>query len=115
MLMNNLDPEVAERPEDLIVYGGVGKAARSWDAFHAIVAAPRRLERRDPARAVGQAGRRLTHARSRTDADLERDVLELAGLVAGTDIGVLYCGGHALAHRGSIGKGAIAALARAQM
>ncbi len=36
-LMNNLDPEVAERPEDLIVYGGRGKAARSWDAFHAIV------------------------------------------------------------------------------
>jgi urocanate hydratase len=37
MLMNNLDPEVAERPEDLIVYGGLGKAARNWDAFHAIV------------------------------------------------------------------------------
>ncbi len=36
-LMNNLDPEVAERPEDLVVYGGRGKAARSWDAFHAIV------------------------------------------------------------------------------
>jgi urocanate hydratase len=38
MLMNNLDPEVAERPEGLIVYGGGGKAARSWPAFHAIVA-----------------------------------------------------------------------------
>ncbi|MDQ3809121.1 MAG: urocanate hydratase [Chloroflexota bacterium] len=37
MLMNNLDPEVAERPEELVVYGGRGKAARSWDAFHAIV------------------------------------------------------------------------------
>ncbi|HJU83136.1 MAG TPA: urocanate hydratase [Holophagaceae bacterium] len=37
MLMNNLDPEVAERPEDLIVYGGLGKAARNWEAFHAIV------------------------------------------------------------------------------
>src|SRR6188474_2692210 len=37
MLMNNLDPEVAERPEDLVVYGGTGKAARSWDAFDAIV------------------------------------------------------------------------------
>jgi len=37
MLMNNLDPEVAERPEDLVVYGGLGKAARNWDAFHAIV------------------------------------------------------------------------------
>ncbi|MBC7802468.1 MAG: urocanate hydratase, partial [Candidatus Parcubacteria bacterium] len=31
MLMNNLDPEVAERPEDLVVYGGIGKAARNWD------------------------------------------------------------------------------------
>ncbi|KQO97748.1 urocanate hydratase [Leifsonia sp. Leaf264] len=37
MLMNNLDPEVAERPEDLIVYGGTGKAARSWEAYDAIV------------------------------------------------------------------------------
>jgi len=39
MLMNNLDPEVAERPDELIVYGGTGRAARSWDAFDAIVAA----------------------------------------------------------------------------
>jgi urocanate hydratase len=37
MLMNNLDPEVAERPEDLVVYGGTGKAARDWDSFWAIV------------------------------------------------------------------------------
>jgi urocanate hydratase len=37
MLMNNLDPEVAERPEDLVVYGGTGKAARSWESFWAIV------------------------------------------------------------------------------
>ncbi len=37
MLMNNLDPEVAERPDDLVVYGGTGRAARSWDAFDAIV------------------------------------------------------------------------------
>jgi len=37
MLMNNLDPEVAERPEDLVVYGGTGKAARSWEAFDVIV------------------------------------------------------------------------------
>ncbi len=44
MLMNNLDPEVAERPEDLIVYGGTGKAARSWEAFDAIVRALRALE-----------------------------------------------------------------------
>ena len=37
MLMNNLDPEVAEHPEDLVVYGGTGKAARSWEAYDAIV------------------------------------------------------------------------------
>ena len=38
MLMNNLDPEVAEKPDDLIVYGGRGRAARSWEAFDAILA-----------------------------------------------------------------------------
>ena len=44
MLMNNLDPEVAERPEELIVYGGRGKAARNWECFDAIVDTLRRLE-----------------------------------------------------------------------
>jgi urocanate hydratase len=44
MLMNNLDPEVAERPEDLVVYGGRGQAARNWECFDAIVAALRELE-----------------------------------------------------------------------
>jgi urocanate hydratase len=44
MLMNNLDPEVAEQPEDLIVYGGGGKAARNWQSYHAIVDTLRRLE-----------------------------------------------------------------------
>ncbi|HMC78248.1 MAG TPA: urocanate hydratase [Vicinamibacterales bacterium] len=44
MLMNNLDPEVAERPDELIVYGGSGRAARSWPAFDAIVDTLRRLE-----------------------------------------------------------------------
>ena len=43
MLMNNLDPDVAERPDDLVVYGGTGRAARSWEAFDAIVATLRRL------------------------------------------------------------------------
>ena len=43
MLMNNLDPDVAERPDDLVVYGGTGRAARSWDAFDAIVRELRRL------------------------------------------------------------------------
>ncbi|HEV8374855.1 MAG TPA: urocanate hydratase, partial [Candidatus Polarisedimenticolia bacterium] len=44
MLMNNLDPEVAERPSDLVVYGGTGKAARSWEAYDRIVETLRRLE-----------------------------------------------------------------------
>ena len=44
MLMNNLDPEVAEKPDELIVYGGSGKAARNWEAFDAIVATLERLE-----------------------------------------------------------------------
>src|SRR6187200_2302683 len=44
MLMNNLDPDVAERPDDLVVYGGSGKAARNWEAFDAIVATLRELE-----------------------------------------------------------------------
>ena len=43
MLMNNLDPDVAERPQDLVVYGGTGRAARSWEAFDAIVASLRGL------------------------------------------------------------------------
>ena len=43
MLMNNLDPDVAERPQDLVVYGGTGKAARSWDAYDAIVRTLRTL------------------------------------------------------------------------
>ena len=44
MLMNNLDPEVAERPEDLVVYGGIGKAARNWDCYDAIIRALTVLE-----------------------------------------------------------------------
>ena len=43
MLMNNLDPEVAEKPEELVIYGGRGKAARNWQCFHAIVASLREL------------------------------------------------------------------------
>src|SRR5438132_2070759 len=44
MLLNNLDPEVAEKPEDLVVYGGTGKAARNWECFHAIVKSLKDLE-----------------------------------------------------------------------
>lgn len=44
LLMNNLDPDVAERPEDLVVYGGIGRAARNWECFDGIVAALKELE-----------------------------------------------------------------------
>src|SRR5438132_14161800 len=44
MLMNNLDPDVAERPQDLVVYGGTGRAARNWESYHAIVATLKKLE-----------------------------------------------------------------------
>src|SRR5215469_15011837 len=44
MLMNNLDPDVAEKPGELVVYGGIGRAARDWDSFDRIVAALQRLD-----------------------------------------------------------------------
>src|SRR5918993_1347132 len=44
MLMNNLDPEVAEKPQELVVYGGIGRAARDWDSFDRIVSSLRKLE-----------------------------------------------------------------------
>ncbi len=44
MLMNNLDPDVAGRPEDLVVYGGIGRAARNWECFDQIVASLKELE-----------------------------------------------------------------------
>ena len=44
MLMNNLDPEVAEKPHELVVYGGIGRAARDWECFDRIVAALTALE-----------------------------------------------------------------------
>ncbi|PEY33004.1 urocanate hydratase [Bacillus cereus] len=44
MLMNNLDPEVAEKPEELVVYGGIGRAARNWDSYYAIVGSLKTLE-----------------------------------------------------------------------
>ena len=77
MLMNNLDPEVAEDPEDLVVYGGTGNAARSWDGFDAIVAELRRLEDDETLLVpVRQAGRRLPH-----DADAPRVLIANANLV----------------------------------
>src|SRR2546428_14015803 len=55
MLMNNLDPEVAERPEDLVVYGGIGKAARNWESFDQIVASLEQL--RDDQSLLVQSGK----------------------------------------------------------
>src|SRR2546430_8806736 len=55
MLMNNLDPDVAERPDDLVVYVGTGRAARSWDAFDAIVGTLRML--RDDETMLVQSGK----------------------------------------------------------
>ena len=80
MLMNNLDAEVAERPEELVVYGGIGRAARDWESFDRIVETLRRLEDDqtllDP---VGKAGRRLSHPRRRA-ARADRQFQPRAGL-----------------------------------
>ena len=66
MLMNNLDPDVAERPDDLVVYGGNGRAARSWEAFDAIVRTLRRLKNDETM--IVQSGKPVavwkTHARA---------------------------------------------------
>ncbi|HLI27792.1 MAG TPA: urocanate hydratase [Chloroflexota bacterium] len=66
MLMNNLDPEVAERPEELVVYGGTGKAARSWEAFDAIVRALRTLA--DDETLLVQSGKPVGVFRTHEDA-----------------------------------------------
>src|SRR5438552_13740888 len=66
MLMNNLDPDVAERPQELVVYGGTGRAARSWPAFHAIVRALRALEPDETL--LVQSGKPVAVARTHPDA-----------------------------------------------
>src|SRR5215510_12606187 len=66
MLMNNLDPDVAERWQDLVVYGGAGKAARSWDAYHRIVATLRRLG--DDETLLVQSGKPVGVFRTHVDA-----------------------------------------------
>src|SRR6202790_4292482 len=66
MLMNNLDPEVAERPDDLVVYGGIGKAARDWPSFDRIVAELERLGE-DETLAI-QSGKPVGVFRSHPDA-----------------------------------------------
>ena len=75
MIQNNLDPEVAENPDALVVYGGIGKAARNWDVLRRDPRrAARAAARRDAAGAERQAGRRVPHARrcaARADRQLE--------------------------------------------
>jgi urocanate hydratase len=66
MLMNNLDPEVAERPEELVVYGGTGKAARDWESFDAIVHALRELEHDETL--LVQSGKPVAVFRTHTSA-----------------------------------------------
>jgi len=66
MLMNNLDPEVAERPADLVVYGGTGKAARNWEAFDRIVETLKRLESDETL--LVQSGKPVGVFRTQTDA-----------------------------------------------
>jgi urocanate hydratase len=66
MLMNNLDPEVAERPDDLVVYGGSGRAARSWGAFEAIVRSLRSLENNETL--LVQSGKPVGIFRTHPDA-----------------------------------------------
>src|ERR1051325_9314414 len=77
MLMNNLDPEVAERPENLVVYGGTGRAARSWEAFDAIVAMLRTLENDETL--LVQSGKPV--AVFRTHADAPRVLIANSNLV----------------------------------
>ncbi|MHB8530333.1 MAG: urocanate hydratase [Caulobacteraceae bacterium] len=66
MLMNNLDPEVAERPEELVVYGGIGRAARDWESFDTIVATLKRLE--DDQSLLVQSGKPVGVFRTHADA-----------------------------------------------
>lgn len=66
MIQNNLDPEVAERPQDLVVYGGIGKAARNWDAFEAILRELRNLE--NDQTLLVQSGKPVAVFRSHPDA-----------------------------------------------
>jgi urocanate hydratase len=77
MLMNNLDPVVAERPEDLVVYGGAGKAARDWPAFHRIVETLRRLA--DDETLIVQSGKPV--GVFRTHAEAPRVLIANANLV----------------------------------
>lgn len=66
MLMNNLDPEVAEKPEELVVYGGIGRAARNWESYHAIVDSLKTLENDETL--LVQSGKPVAIFKSHEDA-----------------------------------------------
>ena len=82
MLMNNLDPEVAERPQELIVYGGRGQAARSWEAFDAIIASLRSLGSDETL--LVQSGKPVGVVK--THADAPRVMIENSNLVFGSQV-----------------------------
>src|SRR5664279_5247410 len=77
MLQNNLDPEVAERPDDLVVYGGRGQAARSWEAFEAILETLKNLD--DDETLLVQSGKPV--AVFKTHADAPRVLIANSNLV----------------------------------
>src|SRR5207248_6086453 len=77
MLMNNLDPEVAENPDQLVVYGGTGRAARSWDAFDAIVRSLRALQNDETL--LVQSGKPV--GKFRTHAEAPRVLIANSNLV----------------------------------
>lgn len=66
MIQNNLDPDVAERPEDLVVYGGTGKAARNWESFHKILECLKNLNEDETL--MVQSGKPVGVLRSHKDA-----------------------------------------------
>ena len=76
MLLNNLDSEVAEHPEKLVVYGGIGKAARNWEAFDRIVDTLKELEEDETLHTVRQAG-----CGFKTHSDAPRVLLANSNLV----------------------------------
>lgn len=79
MLMNNLDPDVAEKPEELVVYGGIGRAARDWESFDRIVATLKRLKEDETL--LVQSGKPVGVFRTHTDAP--RVLLANSNLVPG--------------------------------
>ena len=81
MLMNNLDPEVAERPQDLVVYGGIGKAARNWECFDAIVRELRALGNDETL--LVQSGKPVGVFRTHEDAPARPDLQLDAGAALG--------------------------------